>query len=56
MGVSILFSSVCAGLGGFVTSQEQMLVLRCLVGLGVGGMWPNGIALVAEIWPSASPC
>jgi hypothetical protein len=54
MGVSILFYSVCAGLGGFVTSQEQMLVLRFLVGLGVGGMWPNGIALVAESWPSAS--
>ena len=56
MGVSILFYSVCAGLGGFVTSQEQMLVLRFLVGLGVGGMWPNGIALVAESWPSASQC
>jgi len=54
MGVSILFYSLCAGLGGFVTSQEQMLVLRFLVGLGVGGMWPNGIALVAESWPTAS--
>lgn len=54
MGVSILFYSVCAGLGGFVTSQWQMLVLRFLVGLGVGGMWPNGIALVAESWPTAS--
>lgn len=54
MGVSILFYSVCAALGGFVTSQEQMLVLRFLVGLGVGGMWPNGIALVAESWPTAS--
>jgi SHS family sialic acid transporter-like MFS transporter len=54
MGVSILFYSLCAGLGGLVTSQEQMLVLRFLVGLGVGGMWPNGIALVAESWPTAS--
>ncbi len=54
MGVSILFYSVCAALGGFVTSQEQMLALRFLVGLGVGGMWPNGIALVAESWPNAS--
>jgi predicted MFS family arabinose efflux permease len=52
--VSILFYSVCAALGSFVTSQEQMLVLRFLVGLGVGGMWPNGIALVAESWPTAS--
>ncbi len=54
MGVSILFYSVCAALGSLVTTQEQMLVLRFLVGLGVGGMWPNGIALVAESWPTAS--
>jgi MFS family permease len=31
-----------------------MLVLRFLVGLGVGGMWPNGVALVAECWPNTS--
>jgi hypothetical protein len=43
--VNILFYSVCAGLGGFATSQRQMLGLRFLVGLG--GMWPKGIALVA---------
>jgi SHS family sialic acid transporter-like MFS transporter len=54
MGVSILFYSVCAALGSLVTTQEQMLGLRFLVGLGVGGMWPNGIALVAESWPAAS--
>jgi MFS family permease len=52
--VSILFYSVCAALGSLVRTQEQMLVLRFLVGLGVGGMWPNGIALVAESWPTAS--
>ena len=54
MGVSIMFYSVFAGLGMFVTSCEQMLVLRFLVGLGVGGMWPNGVALVAECWPDKS--
>jgi MFS family permease len=26
-------------------------VLRFLVGLGVGGVWPNAVALVAESWP-----
>jgi predicted MFS family arabinose efflux permease len=31
-----------------------MLVLRFMVGLGVGGMWPNGVALVAECWPNAT--
>ncbi len=54
MGVSILFYSVFAGLGGFVGRQEEMLVLRFLVGLGVGGMWPNGVVLVSECWPKAS--
>jgi MFS family permease len=54
MGVSILFYSLFAGLGAFVTTCEQMLVLRFLVGLGVGGMWPNGVALVAECWPNSS--
>jgi MFS transporter, SHS family, sialic acid transporter len=54
MGISILFYSVFAGLGAWVTTCNQMLALRFLVGLGVGGMWPNGVALVAESWPSAA--
>jgi SHS family sialic acid transporter-like MFS transporter len=54
LGVSILFYSVFAGMGAWVHTQEQMLVLRFLVGLGVGGVWPNGIALVSESWPNAS--
>src|SRR5262245_33378159 len=52
MGVSILCYSLFAGLGGMVNGPYQMLVLRFLVGLGVGGMWPNGVALVAECWPN----
>ena len=54
MGVSILLYSLFAGLGAFVKTQEQMLVLRFFVGLGVGGMWPNGVVLVSECWPNAS--
>lgn len=54
MGVSILFYSAFAALGAWVRTQEEMLALRFLVGLGVGGMWPNGMALVAECWPGAS--
>jgi predicted MFS family arabinose efflux permease len=54
MGISILFYSVFAAMGTWVRSQEEMLILRFLVGLGVGGMWPNGMALVAECWPAAS--
>jgi MFS transporter, SHS family, sialic acid transporter len=54
MGISILFYSVFAGLGAYAKTQEQMLLLRFLVGLGVGGMWPTGVALVAECWPNKS--
>jgi MFS family permease len=54
LGASILLYSLGAAAGGFVSSQWQLLALRFLVGLGVGGVWPNGIALVAESWPVAS--
>lgn len=54
MGISVLFYSCFAAMGGWVETVEQMLVLRFFVGLGVGGMWPNGMALVAECWPGAS--
>lgn len=54
MGISILCYSVFAGLGAHAQTQNQMLALRFLVGLGVGGVWPNGIALVSECWSSAS--
>ena len=54
MGISILFYSVFAAFGAWAKTQEQMLVLRFLVGLGVGGVWPNGITLVSECWSSAS--
>lgn len=54
LGVSVVFYSVFAGLGAFVKTQEQMLALRFLVGLGVGGVWPNAVALAAECWPDKS--
>jgi MFS family permease len=54
LGVSVLFYSVFAGLGAFVQTQEQMLLLRFMVGLGVGGVWPNAVALAAECWPDKS--
>lgn len=50
MGISVIFYSAFAALGAAVQTQEQMLVLRFLVGLGVGGLWPNAIALVSECW------
>ncbi len=54
MALSILIYSIFAGLGALAGTQEQMLVLRFLVGLGIGGVWPNAVALVAEGWPDAA--
>jgi MFS transporter, SHS family, sialic acid transporter len=54
LGASLLIYALFAGLGAFVTAPSQMLVLRFVVGLGLGGIWPNGVALVAECWPNAS--
>jgi MFS transporter, SHS family, sialic acid transporter len=53
-GVCVLCYSLFGAAGAFVASQEQLLLLRFLAGLGVGGMWPNGVALVSECWSSAT--
>jgi MFS family permease len=38
----------------FAESVEAMIILRFLACLGVGGVWPNAVALVSEAWPNAS--
>jgi MFS family permease len=54
MGWSILCYSTITALSYFVTSPEQLLVLRFAACMGIGGMWPSGVALVAEAWPRVS--
>lgn len=54
MALSIATYSVFAGLTCFVDSPWQLLFMRFMTGVGVGGMWPNGIALVSEAWPGMS--
>ena len=54
MGASIFCFSAFSGLGYFAAAPEQLLVLRVLSGLGVGGMWPTGVALASEAWSDAS--
>ena len=54
MAASILCYSVFSGLTYFSTSAEMLLVLRFLTCMGIGGMWPNGIALIGEAWPNVS--
>ena len=54
MSVSIVTYSTMAGAAYFSTSPEHLLVCWFLACTGVGGMWPNGVALVSEAWSGMS--
>jgi len=54
MGLSILCYSILTGLTYFVQTPTQLVVLRFLACLGVGGMWPNGVSLASEAWSNVS--
>ena len=54
MALAILCYSVFSGIAYFAIGPWDFLVLRFLAGLGVGGMWPNGVALVSEAWSNLS--
>lgn len=38
---------------GLATSVGQLAIFRFLLGLGMGGEWTSGAALVSETWPDA---
>ena len=54
MGLAILCYSGFSAATVFVTEPWQLWALRFVTCMGVGGMWPNGIALVSEAWPNIS--
>ncbi|MBL9136025.1 MAG: MFS transporter [Verrucomicrobiales bacterium] len=54
MGASIVCYSAFTAISYRVATPEQLLLLRFLACLGVGGMWPNGVSLTLEAWPSVS--
>ncbi len=54
MAASILCYSLVSGVAYFSNSPMQLLVLRFLACMGIGGMWPNGVALVSEAWSNMS--
>src|SRR5262245_15567503 len=54
MTLSILTYSVMAAATSLAQSPVQFLALWFLACMGVGGMWPNGVALVSEAWSSLS--
>lgn len=51
MSLSIITYAVFTGLGYFVQGPWQLLGLRFLAALGMGGEWALGVALVMEMWP-----
>ena len=54
MGLSICCSAAFSGIAYFAADPVQLLVLRFLACLGIGGMWPNGVSLASEAWPNMS--
>lgn len=52
MSISIIAYSLFTGLGGFAQAPWHFVVVRFLGGLGMGGEWSLGVALVMEVWPS----
>ncbi len=54
MMLSVLFYSLFTGLSVFSTGVWDFSVYRFLTGLGVGGQFAVGVALVAEVLPAAA--
>ena len=50
--VTILVYSVFSSLTAFANAPWQVIALRFLVALGVGGEWAVASAMVAEVFPA----
>ena len=49
---SIVVYSIFTAMCGFAQTVAQLAVFRVLLGLGMGGEWASGAALVSETWPA----
>jgi MFS family permease len=54
MTLSVLTYAIFSGLCGVATSASQVVALRFVAALGMGGEWSLGVALVMEVWPDGS--
>ncbi len=54
LSLSILTYALVSGLGAFATSTWQIVAVRFVAALGMGGEWVLGVALVMEIWRGQS--
>jgi MFS family permease len=51
MVITILIYAVFTGLSGLAQTWWQLAILQAIAGLGIGGEWAAGAALIAETWP-----
>jgi MFS family permease len=49
---SILVYSLASGACGLATTIPMLAMFRFILGLGMGGEWTTGAALIAEVWPA----
>ncbi|HEY3382438.1 MAG TPA: MFS transporter [Vicinamibacterales bacterium] len=49
---SILIYSVFTGACGLAQTAWHLMLFRALLGIGMGGEWASGAALVSETWPA----
>ena len=49
--ISMVVYSIATALCGLTHTAAQLLLCRVVLGLGMGGEWAAGAALVAEMWP-----
>jgi MFS family permease len=49
---SILIYSIFTAACGLAQSVRQLAIFRVLLGIGMGGEWASGAALVSETWPA----
>jgi MFS family permease len=47
----MIIYSVATALCGLTQTATELLICRVVLGLGMGGEWASGAALVAEMWP-----
>jgi MFS family permease len=49
---SVLIYSIFTAACGFAQTVAQLAIFRVLLGIGMGGEWASGAALVSETWPA----
>lgn len=54
MALSVLCLTIGTATCYFCQQPLLMLILRFIACLGIGGIWPNAVALVSEAWPDGS--